>query len=138
MTAIDQSDDQQLIAAALAAASHTRLLLINTGIRHEAAAAFASQFGDREAMIVADDNTFAAAGRDVCASFEQANRLLARPFIFGPDVYADDWCVEELRHVLQASSAIPVAVGSGTINDLTKLAAHQVGRQYLVVATAAS
>ena len=36
------------------------------------------------------------------------------------------------------SSAIPVAVGSGTINDLTKLAAHQLGRPYIVVATAAS
>src|SRR4029077_17844815 len=34
--------------------------------------------------------------------------------------------------------AIPIAVGSGTINDLTKLAAHHAGRSYLCVATAAS
>jgi glycerol-1-phosphate dehydrogenase [NAD(P)+] len=39
---------------------------------------------------------------------------------------------------LKQHSAIPVAVGSGTINDLTKLAAHRTGRPYLCVATAAS
>ena len=34
--------------------------------------------------------------------------------------------------------AVPVAVGSGTINDLTKLAAHRTGRRYVAVGTAAS
>ena len=43
-----------------------------------------------------------------------------------------------MQAVLAASQAIPVAVGSGTINDLTKLAAHRLGRPYMVVATAAS
>jgi glycerol-1-phosphate dehydrogenase [NAD(P)+] len=33
---------------------------------------------------------------------------------------------------------IPVAVGSGTINDLTKVASHLNNRQYMVVGTAAS
>jgi glycerol-1-phosphate dehydrogenase [NAD(P)+] len=33
---------------------------------------------------------------------------------------------------------VPIAVGSGTINDLVKLSAHRAGRQYLAVATAAS
>jgi glycerol-1-phosphate dehydrogenase [NAD(P)+] len=40
--------------------------------------------------------------------------------------------------VLRRHAAIPVAVGSGTINDLTKLAAHRTDRPYLCVATAAS
>lgn len=39
---------------------------------------------------------------------------------------------------MKGHDAIPVAVGSGTINDLVKLAAHRAGRQYLAVATAAS
>ena len=43
-----------------------------------------------------------------------------------------------MQAVLAASQAIPVAVGTGTINDLTKLAAHRLGRPYMVVATAAS
>ena len=57
---------------------------------------------------------------------------------FGPDVYAEYSFVESLQTNLAASQAIPVAVGSGTINDLTKLAAHRLGRPYMVVATAAS
>ena len=43
-----------------------------------------------------------------------------------------------LETALQGHEATPVAVGSGTINDLTKLAAHRAGRSYLVVGTAAS
>ena len=43
-----------------------------------------------------------------------------------------------MQEALGSVEAIPVAVGSGTINDLTKLAAHRLGRPYLVVATAAS
>src|SRR5262249_6366695 len=43
-----------------------------------------------------------------------------------------------LRDALESVDAVPVAVGSGTINDLTKLAAHRLGRPYMAVATAAS
>src|SRR5205085_1285877 len=40
---------------------------------------------------------------------------------------------------LRQHNAIPIAVGSGTINDLTKLAAHRTGRPgFMCVATAAS
>ena len=45
---------------------------------------------------------------------------------------------DELTNVLSSTDAVPVAVGSGTINDLTKLAADRVNRPYMVVATAAS
>lgn len=40
--------------------------------------------------------------------------------------------------MLNETRAIPVAVGSGTINDIVKLAAHRSGRRYLCVPTAAS
>jgi glycerol-1-phosphate dehydrogenase [NAD(P)+] len=58
--------------------------------------------------------------------------------ILGPHVYADDRCVGEVQAALASLPGIPVAVGSGTINDLTKLAAHRLGRPYMAVATAAS
>jgi glycerol-1-phosphate dehydrogenase [NAD(P)+] len=135
---MQHSDDEALLMAALAAASDTRLLRCRAGVRHDAANEFASQFGDKQAIVIADENTFRAAGRDVQASFERENRAVAAPFLFGPEVYADEACVRRLRQALLATDAMPLAVGSGTINDLTKLAAHQVGRQYLVVATAAS
>jgi glycerol-1-phosphate dehydrogenase [NAD(P)+] len=64
---------------------------------------------------------------------------MVAPFIFQqPDLYAEYRFVEELESALRSHTAIPVAVGSGTINDLTKLASHHTGRPYMCVATAAS
>jgi glycerol-1-phosphate dehydrogenase [NAD(P)+] len=99
---------------------------------------FASAFGATPARIVADDRTFAAAGADVCEIFRRAGAACDEPFLFGPDVYAEHAFVEQLEAALRSTNAIPVAVGSGTINDLTKLAAHRLGRPYMAVATAAS
>src|SRR4051812_45866943 len=130
-------DEQLLIERALRSASDTRLLLIEPGVRHQVASIFGQQFGSRSALIVADENTFAAAGRDVLDSF-QRNGYEAETLVFGPTVYADNGCVEQLSAALAKTEAIPVAVGSGTINDLTKLAAHRAGRPYMAVATAAS
>src|SRR5207237_100270 len=98
----------------------------------------AAQFRSAPAIVVADENTFAAAGKDVCDSFCRAGQSAVRLFIFGPNVYADERSAGELHAAVDASEAIPVAVGAGTVNDLTKLAAHRVGRPYMVVATAAS
>jgi glycerol-1-phosphate dehydrogenase [NAD(P)+] len=71
----------------------------------------------------------------VQASFGKTCR---ESFLFGPDIYAEYPLVERLQARLAAAPGIAVAVGSGTINDLTKLASHRLGRPYMVVATAAS
>src|SRR4051812_45927564 len=132
------TEDETLIAAALASASHTRLLVVEEGARHHAAKAFAGQFGSSAVIVVADENTMKAAGCDVVGSFCLEAWPAEQPFVFGPDVYAEERCVDQLQAALSATDAIPIAVGSGTINDLTKLGAHRVGRPYMVVATAAS
>lgn len=131
-------DEEALVDRALRSACDTELLTVKDGLRHQAAEAFASLFANEPAMIVADEHTFAAAGRDVYDSFRRAGSQVAEPFIFGPHVYANIECVEELQAALMKQPGIPVAVGSGTLNDLTKLAAHRLNRPYLVVATAAS
>jgi glycerol-1-phosphate dehydrogenase [NAD(P)+] len=130
--------EQELIKQALDAARDTKLLSVEHGIRHRAAGIFSSMFGTQPALIVADGNTYRACGQDVEASFVRENRTLLKPFIFGPHVFADDKCVAELAAALSTHTAIPVAVGSGTINDLTKVAAYQTKRPYMVVGTAAS
>ena len=138
MVSASSMENDALIADALRSASHTRLLLVRPGVRHEVAAAFRSQFEGQQPIVVADQNTFAAAGRDVYDSFQRAGVGMVVPFVFGPHINADDRCVIELRQTLESSAAIPIAVGSGTINDVTKLAAHQTNRPYLALATAAS
>lgn len=138
MTAANSTTDEQLIAAALRQARDTRLLVVEAGVRHRAGSVFANQFPAASAIVVADCNTFSAAGKDVCENFRHSGVTTVEPFIFEPHVYADDRCVVELQARLSAIDAIPVAVGSGTINDLTKLAAHRLNRPYMAVATAAS
>lgn len=90
-------------------------------------------------MLVCDENTFRVAGKAVWEAFQQAGHPCLEPFIFrDPTLYAEYKFVEELEESLQSHDAIPVAVGSGTINDLTKLASHHTNRPYMCVATAAS
>ena len=99
-----------------------------------------AQFGDKPALVVADETTFAVAGRAVVEAFRRARRAVEEPYIYtDPQLYAENRFVAALEEVLRARpEAIPVAVGSGTINDLTKLAAHRAGRRYVAVGTAAS
>ena len=138
MDKVESEKEQGLIERALKAARDTKYLSVEHGIRHRAAGIFSSMFGTQPALIVADGNTYRACGQAVEASFVREGRALLKPFIFGPHVFADDKCVAELVAALSTHTAIPVAVGSGTINDLTKTAAYQTKRPYMVVGTAAS
>jgi glycerol-1-phosphate dehydrogenase [NAD(P)+] len=137
-TAMTSPSKRPVLAEALAVAKDTRALEIGSRILTKTPEIFRQQFGDKPAVIVADVNTFEAAGRIVHDAFHQKNQCL-EPFIYtDSNLYAEYRFVEELQGSLKGHDAIPVAVGSGTINDLTKLAAHEVGRPYMCVATAAS
>lgn len=126
-------------AEALRAARETRALETGHGMLVRTPRLFQEQFGGRTAVIIADPHTFAAAGESVHRAFVAAGHAVLAPFLLtDPALYAEYRFVEQLRRALETHQAIPVAVGSGTINDLTKLAAHQTGRPYLCVATAAS
>jgi glycerol-1-phosphate dehydrogenase [NAD(P)+] len=124
---------------ALAAARDTRRLVMGSNVLDQTPALFAEMFPGRAAVVIADVNTFAAAGRRVREAFESGGLKQRAPFIIDdPGLYAESRFVEAVESALRAHDAVPVAVGSGTINDLTKLAAHRHGRSYLCVATAAS
>ncbi|HEY5912586.1 MAG TPA: iron-containing alcohol dehydrogenase, partial [Verrucomicrobiae bacterium] len=127
------------LADTLRAARDTRHLEIGPRALGEVPRVFREQFGARPGIIVADANTFAAAGQAVQDAFQAASNPVLERFVFrDPDMHAEHRFVTEIEAVLKRREAIPVAVGSGTINDLTKLAAHRAGRPYLCVATAAS
>ena len=127
------------IAEALSAARETRCLELGRGVVSRTPEVFRQHFGGKPALLVADTNTFAAAGQAVFEAFRRAGHACREPFVFTePHLYAEYPHVVALEEALRGHDAIPVAVGSGTINDLTKLAAHRAGRPYLAVATAAS
>ncbi len=130
--------EAELIGRALREARDTRILAMDDGVRHRTAEFFRAAFGDATAVVVADRTTFDQAGRDVLEGLKRDGVPCGDVFLFPDEVYGEWSFVEMLDQRLQSTAEIPVAVGAGSINDLTKLAAHRQGRQYLSVATAAS
>jgi glycerol-1-phosphate dehydrogenase [NAD(P)+] len=131
---------EKSIAEALAAARETKALEIGVQNLGRAPQIFNEQFGaGQQVVLIADQNSFAAAGKEVQDAFQKGGCSCLPPFIFSdPNLYAEYKFVDQLEAALKKHQAIPVAVGAGTLNDLTKLASHLVGRPYMCVATAAS
>jgi len=130
---------RQSLAEALAAATETQALHIGTGAIAGTARIFSEQFPGRKALVVCDPNTHRVAGASVDSQLRLAGLAQAPACILDdPDLHAEIRFVERLEPVIRESNAIAVAVGSGTINDLVKLASHRVDRPYLCVSTAAS
>lgn len=124
---------------ALAHATETKALRIGAGILPQTGELFKELFPGCRAIVIADPTAFKVAGSDVQKSLAAAGVALDEPHIFtAPDLHVEWTFVEELDAVLKNTDAIPVAVGSGTINDLTKLCSHHNNRRYMVVGTAAS
>jgi glycerol-1-phosphate dehydrogenase [NAD(P)+] len=139
VTSQTDTEDDAILRFALRHARDTRRLVIAPGSRREVDAMFGELFGNVPCIVVADDNTFAAAGKDVHDALRRAGRDLHEPLIFEPDgLYAEYSFVTQIQNSLATNRAIPIAVGAGAINDLTKLAAHLCGRRYISVATATS
>jgi glycerol-1-phosphate dehydrogenase [NAD(P)+] len=127
------------IRDALASASDTRLLEIGSNILERVPDIFNSGFGRKKAVVVCDQTTFRVAGERVNDCFVKSGTEHLPPFIYmEPSPYAGIENVTLLEEFLKTNEAIPVVVGSGTLNDLTKLASARAGRPYMCVATAAS
>lgn len=138
MSGTPAAHDEALLKRAVDMARDTRYIAVEEGARHNAASVFRQLFSKQDAIIVADETTWSVAGRDVEASFAREGLPAPKRFIFGPHIYASQECVEELEQALLTLEGIPVAVGSGTVNDLTKRASYLHNRPYMVVGTAAS
>lgn len=131
-----------LFSRGLAKASDTAVVEVGRGVLPRTGtilrdALFAA---GRPALVVADERTWAAAGEAVQASLIAAGIRALEPLIFPghPALYAALDNSGIIRERLRDSGALGVAVGSGTINDLVKLAAGDLGQPYAVVGTAAS
>ena len=100
---------------------------------------FLQLFPGKKAVVVADMNTWDIAAAEVDGYMRQAGIPMSEPFIFRDrNIFAEWSFVEELEAFLGKIDAIPVAVGAGVVNDLTKLASEHLGRRYMIVATTVS
>jgi glycerol-1-phosphate dehydrogenase [NAD(P)+] len=89
--------------------------------------------------VVADKNTYEAAGRRVEMALRSGWDLDMVVLPEGPNgqVLPDEAALEMVEAVAGRGDIV-IAVGSGTINDLTRFAADELGKPYIVVATAPS
>ena len=90
-------------------------------------------------LLVADDRTYAAAGREVSGILQSLGNsvhecILTRPTSLVPDENA----LAEIRAACDWDLDALWAVGSGSINDLMKTVAHEKGIPLVTLATAAS
>ncbi len=127
------------IGEVLKRTTDTKAARIGIGAMESSHEVFNELFPGRKAVLVADTNTYEAAGRKVEKNLEDNGIAIEGKFVFDdPDLYAEWGYLTELEDYLKTVDAIPVAVGSGVINDLCKLSSHHLGRKYMIVGTAAS
>lgn len=131
----------ELIAKALETASDTKDIEFGVGVLKETGPLFARLFPGKTALVVADENTFGAAGKGVVDSLKAAGVPMHDPYIFPgkPTLYAGYENVIKVREILQdLDDTVICSIASGTLNDLCKLASGELGRPYMNVCTAAS
>src|SRR2546422_6514581 len=128
------------IQAALRNATDTADVVIRAGILPQVDEMFGRSFGDQPAVVVADENTFKVAGEEVLQRLKAAGRGMVDPYILPgqPTLHAEYPHIEKLGESLRSHDAVPVAVGSGSLNDIVKRASYECKRRYMTVGTAAS
>ena len=120
-------------------ASDTKALVVGNNAGSHAAEMFRQLFPEETATIIADVNTYDVAGKAVQQVLKSAGIPTAEPLVLDdPDLFAEWGFLEQVEAHLKETGAIGVAVGSGVINDLTKLSSDHLGRRYMICGTAAS
>ena len=133
-------DTEKALVAALSEARVTRDVVIDEPALARVPAVLDRWFDGRRPIVFADENTYRAAGAEVVDHLQRDGRNPATPFVFDgtPRLKPDIGHAHRVRDLLAENDAVPVAVGSGVINDIVKYGASLVGRPYICVPTAAS
>lgn len=127
------------IESALQRTRDTKALFIGKGVVARTAEMFNKLFPGKTAVIIADTNTWEVAGKAVEASLQEAGVPMAEKLVIDdPELYAEWRFIEMIEDFLKDRDVIAIAVGSGVINDLTKLVSGRLGRKYMCVGTAVS
>jgi len=117
----------------------TRRVVVGTNVLETVGDCFRQCFGEATPLVVADRNTFEAAGRRVQQQLAAFSPRSLAPLLFEEqNLCAEYRHVERLKDALAESGAVAISVGAGTINDLAKRASAECQQSYMSVATAAS
>ena len=92
----------------------------------------------KKAFVIADENTYKAAGKKVCAILEEHGIAYSKFVYSGVSPEPDEFAVGSCMMHYDSSCDIIVAVGSGVINDIGKIVANVTNHPYVIVGTAPS
>ncbi len=119
------------------AGMETAAFAMGSGALNELADFVAKVFPGKKPWIIADENTFAAAGKKASEQFTDQYP----PYIFpgSPRLHPDSAISDMLAKEISAKpDVLPLAVGSGVINDIVKRASGIANVPYCCVPTASS
>lgn len=91
--------------------------------------------------VICDENTYEIAGRTFVALFEEAGVETEIHVIKGRNglnVAPDDAHIGEVFARISGRADMYAAVGSGVVNDITRIVSHRAGKKYIVFGTAPS
>ncbi|SDZ23526.1 glycerol-1-phosphate dehydrogenase [NAD(P)+] [Evansella caseinilytica] len=107
----------------------------------QAAAAYLVSRGFEHVVLVADDNTYRAAGEKLFSLLKdvllQTKVVLLQPNEAG-DVIADERSIVQLLLKVPQETQVVLAVGSGTIHDISRAVSFKMGKPFVSVPTAPS
>ena len=97
-----------------------------------------NRYGITKPFVLSDKNTFEAAGKKVCEIFESKG-IAFSSYTFKEDVIEPDehFVGSAIMHFDMKCDAV-IGVGSGVINDISKILGSVTARKYIIVATAPS
>ncbi|MCY4195444.1 MAG: iron-containing alcohol dehydrogenase, partial [Rhodobacteraceae bacterium] len=131
---------ESLIDAAVARSRVIDSVYLGRGVLTMAGEAAANLTASRDAVIMADEAGFAAAGAPAITALETSGFTVSR--IIKPSRPLPHASVEEAAAFCAAlrnnHDMLPIALGSGVINDLVRYAAFHTGKRFVSIATAAS
>ena len=117
----------------------TRCFVLGEGALKYLPRLLQQEFPGATPWIVADDNTWQAAGARAQQLLIDAGMNPAGPYIFpGTPVLHPDFAYSERLAAVMPEKCVPVAVGSGVVNDLVKCASGLKAVPYCCVPTACS
>lgn len=96
------------------------------------------QYDAKKVFLVADKNTYAAAGEAVKEIIENEKITVASCIFQNDALEPDEHSVGRAIMYYEASCDVVIGVGSGVINDISKIVANVAGKPYIIVGTAPS
>ncbi len=129
-----------LLAQAVATASVTRAVVVERDALTQVAATIGAVQPSRSCCIVADATTMRVAGQRTASLLRAAGANLEDAIVLdeSPRVKPRAELARDVSSRLAAHGALPIAVGAGVVNDITKYASELAHTPYVCVATAAS